>query len=94
LGDSPDRQHCGKGGFFEAETPRGLVVSIDEHSGPSGDPAAQFAKSITTLAAAGVADPASVADDRTIASALARLLGNMSAQYAEIVASLLDLSTG
>jgi hypothetical protein len=169
-----------QGGFFEAETPRGLVVSIDEYSGPSGDPAAQFAKSITTLATAGAVEgrdylrdlvrllsdnelvrrtatltwrtwdipglpghlqptlkvraaywfavtltddygwklfeigrdtaaggfianspgetmaiyPASVANDRTIASALARLLGDMSAQDAETVAALVDLTCG
>jgi hypothetical protein len=165
-----------QGGFFEAETPRRRVVSIDEHSGPSSDPAVQFAKSITTLAAAGVAEdrdylrdlvgllsdnelvrqpaaltwrtwdipglpghlqpvpkiraaywfavtltddygwklfeigrdtaaggfiadipgetiaiyPASVADDRTVASALARLLGSMSIQDAVIVAALVE----
>jgi hypothetical protein len=37
-----------RGGFFEAETPRRRVVSVDEYAGPSSDPAAQFAKSITT----------------------------------------------
>jgi hypothetical protein len=163
-----------RGGFFEAETPRRRVVSVDECAGRSSDPAAQFAKSITTLAAAGAAEgrdylcdlvrllsdnelvrrpatltwrtwdipglpghlqpvpkiraaywfavtliddygwklfeigrdtaaggfiadipgetiaiyPASMVDDRTVASALARLLGSMSAQDAEIVASL------
>jgi hypothetical protein len=167
-----------QGGFFEAETPRRRVVSVDECAGPSSDPAVQFAKSITTLAAASGAEgrdylcdlvrllrdnalvrrpaklrwrtwdvpglpkhlqptlkiraaywfavtltddygwklfeigtdtaaggfiadipgetiaifPASMADDRTVASALARLLGSMSAQYAEIVAALVDLT--
>lgn len=40
-------------GFFVAETPRRQVVSVDERARPRTDPAAQFAKSITTLAAAG-----------------------------------------
>jgi hypothetical protein len=44
------------GGFFEAETPRRRVVSVDEHAWPVTDPAAQFAKSIATLAAAGAAE--------------------------------------
>jgi len=35
------------------ETPRRRVVSIDERSRPPADPAAQFAKSLTALAAAG-----------------------------------------
>jgi hypothetical protein len=167
-----------QGGFFEAETPRRRVVSVDEYAGPSSDPAVQFAKSITTLAAASTAEgrdylrdlvrllsdnalvrrpakltwrtwdvpglpghlqptlkikaaywfavtltddygwklfeigsdtaaggfiadipgdtiaiyPASMADDRTAASALARLLGSMSIKDAEIVASLVDLT--
>jgi hypothetical protein len=167
-----------QGGFFEAETPRRRVVSVDEYAGPSSDPAVQFAKSITTLAAASAAEgrdylrdlvrllsdnalvrrpakltwrtwdvpglpghlqptpkikaaywfavtltddygwklfeigsdtaaggfiadipgdtiaiyPASMADDRTVASALARLLGSMSIKDAEIVASLVDLT--
>jgi hypothetical protein len=167
-----------QGGFFEAETPRRRVVSVDECAGPGGDPAVQFAKSITTLVVAGAAEgrdylrdlvrllsdsalvrrsatlrwrtwdipglpahlqplpkiraaywfavtltddygwklfeigrdtaaggfiadipgeimavyPGSMADDRTAASALARLLGSMSANDAEIVASLVDLT--
>jgi hypothetical protein len=168
-----------QGGFFEAETPRLRVVSIDESAGTSGM-AAQFAKSITTLAAAGsakgrdylcdlvqllrdtalmrrpatltwrtgdipglpthvqpspkiraaywfavmltddygwklfevgrdtaaggfIADipgetmaiyPASMSDDRTAASALARLLGSMSAKDVVIVAALVERHTG
>jgi hypothetical protein len=167
-----------QGGFFEAETPRRRVVSVDEGAGPSSDPAVQFAKSITTLAAASAAEgrdyvrdlvcllsdnalvrrpakltrrswdipglpkhlqptpkikaaywfavtltddygwklfeigtdtaaggfiadipgetiaiyPASMVDDHTVASALARLLGSMSIKDAEIVASLVDLT--
>jgi hypothetical protein len=169
-----------QGGFFEAETPRRRVVSVDECVGPSSDPAAQFAKSITTLAAAGAAEgrdylcdlvrllsdnelvrrpatltwrtwdipglpghlqpvpkiraaywfavtltddygwrlfeigrdtaaggfiadipgetmaiyPASVVDDRTVASALARLLGSMSIKDAVIVAALVEWHSG
>jgi hypothetical protein len=169
-----------QGGFFEAETPRRRVVSVDECAGPSSDPAAQFAKSITTLAAAGAAEgrdylcdlvrllsdnelvrrpatltwrtwdipglpghlqpvpkiraaywfavtltddygwklfeigrdtaaggfiadipgeamavyPASMADDRTVASALARLLGSMSIKDAVIVAALVEWHSG
>jgi hypothetical protein len=45
-----------QGGFFVAETPRRRVVSVDERSAPSSDPATQFAKSITGLAAAGTAE--------------------------------------
>jgi hypothetical protein len=45
-----------EGGFFVAETPRRRVVSVDEHAHPTTDPAAQFAKSISTLAAVGDAE--------------------------------------
>lgn len=169
-----------QGGFFVAETPRRRVVSIDECAGPRSDPAAQFAKSITTLAAAGAAEgrdylrdlvqllrdntpvrrpatltwrtwdipglpahlqpipkiraaywfavtltddygwklfeigrdtaaggfiadipgetmavyPVSMADDRTVASALARLLGSMSAKDVVIVAALVEWHAG
>jgi hypothetical protein len=44
-----------EGGFFVAETPMRRVVSVDDHGRPRTDPAAQFAKSITSLAAAGAA---------------------------------------
>lgn len=44
------------GGFFVAETPRRRVVSVDEHYRSETGPAAQFAKSITVLAAAGAAE--------------------------------------
>jgi hypothetical protein len=45
-----------QGGFFVAETPRRRIVSVDESASALGDPAAQFARSITTLAAAGAAE--------------------------------------
>jgi hypothetical protein len=169
-----------RGGFFVAETPRRRVVSVDEHAGAQNDPAAQFAKSITTLVAAGTAEgrdylpdlvrligdnapvrqpatltwrtwdvpglpehlqpipkiraaywfavtltddygwklfevgrdtagggfiadipaetmavyPASMSDDGTVASALARLLGSMSAKDAVIVAALVEWHSG
>lgn len=169
-----------QGGFFEAETPARRVVLVDECAGPRSDPAAQFAKSITTLAAVGAAEgrdylrdlvrllrgnrplrrpatltwrtwdipglpahlqpipkiraaywfavtltdeygwklseigrdtaaggfiadipgetvaiyPASMSDDRTVASALARLLGSMSAKDVVIVAALVDWHSG
>jgi hypothetical protein len=169
-----------QGGFFVAETPRRRVVSIDGCAGPRSDPAAQFAKSITTLAAAGAAEgrdylrdlvrllkdnaplrrpatltwrtweipglpahlqpipkiraaywfavtltddygwklfevgrdtaaggfiadvpgealavfPASMSDDHTVASALARLLGSMSAKDVVIVAALVEWHSG
>jgi hypothetical protein len=168
------------GGFFVAETPRRRVVSVDGHAGTRSDPAAQFARSITTLAAAGAAEgrdylhdlvrlisdnamlrqpatltwrtwdipclpqhlqpipkiraaywfavtltddygwklfeigrdtagggfiadipgetmatyPASMSDDRTVASALARLLGSMSATDMAIVAALVEWHSG
>lgn len=44
------------GGFFVAETPKRRVVSVDGRTRPRTDPAAQFAKSITALAAAGDAE--------------------------------------
>jgi hypothetical protein len=50
IGTAEDR------GFFVAETPRRRVVSVDERARPHTDPAAQFAKSITILTAAGAAD--------------------------------------
>jgi hypothetical protein len=163
-------------GFFVAETPRRRVVSVVERAGARSDPAAQFARSITTLAAAGAAEgrdylrdlvrllsdnaptrrpatltwrtweipglpdhlqpipkiraaywfavtltgdygwklfeigtetagggfiadvpgeamvvyPASISDDRTVASALARLLGSMNAKDVVMVAALVD----
>jgi hypothetical protein len=169
-----------QGGFFVAETPRRRVVSVDERAGTRSDPAAQFARSITTLAAAGAAEgrdylrdlgrllsdnapvrqpetltwrtweipglpdhlqpipkiraaywfavtltdeygwklfevgrdpagggfiadipgetmaiyPASMADDRTVASALARLLGSMSAKDVVIVGALVEWHSG
>jgi hypothetical protein len=45
-----------EGGFFVAETPRRRLVSVDEHARPRTDPAAQFAKSISALAAVGDAE--------------------------------------
>lgn len=54
--DSVRRHTTGDGGFFIAETPGRRVVSIDERARPRTDPAAQFAKSITALAAAGAAE--------------------------------------
>jgi hypothetical protein len=169
-----------QGGFFIAETPRRRVVSVDERAGTRSDPAAQFARSITTLAAAGAAEgrdylrdlvrllsdnapvrqpaaltwrtwdipglpehlqpipkiraaywfavtltddygwklfeigrdtagggfiadipgetmaiyPVSMSDDRTVASALARLLGSMSAKDVVIVAALVEWHSG
>jgi hypothetical protein len=169
-----------QGGFFVAETPRRRVVSVDERAGTRSDPATQFARSITTLVAAGVAEgrdylrdlsrlltdnapvrqpvtltwltwdipglpdhlqpipkiraaywfavtltddygwklfeigrdtagggfiadipgetmavyPASMSDDRTVASALARLLGSMSAKDVVIVAALVEWHGG
>jgi hypothetical protein len=169
-----------QGGFFVAETPRRRVVSVDERAGTRGDPATQFARSITTLAAAGAAEgrdylrdlvrllrdnapvrrpatltwrtwdvpglpehlqpipkiraaywfavtlvddygwklfevgrdtagggfiadipgeamviyPASMSDDRTVAAALARLLGSMSAKDVVIVAALIEWHGG
>jgi hypothetical protein len=59
-----------EGGFFVAETPRRRVISVDEHAGPRTDPAAQFAKSISTLAAVGDAEGRDYLRD------LARLLKN------------------
>jgi hypothetical protein len=164
------------GGFFVAETPRRRVVSVVERAGTHSDPASQFARSISTLAAAGDAEgrdylrdlvrllsdnapvrrpatltwrtedipglpdhlqpipkiraaywfavtltddyrwtlfeigrdtagggfiadipgetmaiyPASMSDDRTVASALARLLGSMSAKDVVIVSALVE----
>ena len=52
-----------EGGFFVAETPRRRVVSVDERSRPDADPATQFAKSITALAAAGAAEDRDYLDD-------------------------------
>lgn len=57
-----------EGGFFEAETPRRRVVSVDERSVSYTDPATQFAKSIAGLAAAGAAE------DRDYLGELVRLL--------------------
>jgi hypothetical protein len=45
-----------QGGFFVAETPRRRAVSVDARAGTRDDPAAQPARSITTLAAAGTAE--------------------------------------
>jgi hypothetical protein len=53
-----------------AETPGRRVVSVDEHARPRTDPAAQFAKSITALAAAGAAEGGDYLRD------LVRLLGD------------------
>lgn len=169
-----------QGGFFVAETPRRRLVSVDERAGTRSDPAAQFARSITTLAAVGAAEgrdylrdlvrllsnnasvrrpvtltwrtwdipglpdhlqpipkiraaywfavtltddygwnlfeigrdtagggfiadipgeamavyPASMSDDRTVASALARLLGSMSSKDTVIVAALIEWHSG
>ncbi|OMC13546.1 hypothetical protein [Mycobacterium sp. SP-6446] len=44
------------GGFFVGETPGRRLVSVDDHGRQRTDPAVQFAKSITALAAAGAAD--------------------------------------
>jgi hypothetical protein len=169
-----------QGGFFVAETPRRRVVSVDEHDGTCGDLAAEFARSVTTLAVVGAAEgrdylrdlvrlltgnalvrqpatltwrtwdipglpdhlqpipkiraaywfavtltddygwklfeigrdmagggfiadipgettaiyPASMSDDRTVASALARLLGSMSAKDTVIVAAVVEWHNG
>jgi hypothetical protein len=53
-----------------AETPRRRVVSVDDRAGTPSDPAAQFARSITTLAAAGAAE------GRDYLSDLVRLLSD------------------
>jgi len=62
------------GGFFVAETPRRRVVSVDGRHRPDTDPAAQFAKSITLLAAAGAGEGRDYLGD------LARLLAEHAPQ--------------